>query len=341
MPKAKPARRANAAAAAPTDTAPDVDDGAGDITALRALRARLPANSDVLTRAFTRQFPAARCLATGLETRGDAVLRESVRVVLDAERKLGDSASVGYDRTRLRHLLDCVTALGELVREQNLARGTTGLRRTEQSRAQAEARTVRATLVQKLKAVALGDDKATAAVSQALAATDATVSEAAVLEALAAAAQAWLKRKDPESAALASAHRLERADAEHALTIAAELRQADAALRGAAPSVRDSPEVNRCEGRVILEVGVLDDALLAAKLLDPSITELPLGRALRRVLRSHGSSAKAHGADGGGAPGAAAGDGAGAATPGSDVGAGSTKPGAVRSGRRKRGRRGS
>jgi hypothetical protein len=280
MPRTQSVRRA-VAPAAPADPV-----AASEISALSALRARLPPNSDVLTRAFVRQFPPAKCVTTGQSTRGNAVLREGIRVVLEAERTLGAHPSLGYDRTRLRHLVDCVVELGEKVRAQNLAHGTTALRRTEKVHAQAEARTVLATLSQKLAAVSLGDAAASAALGQAHAAVDPTVPEAAVLEALAAAGDAWLARTDPESAALAGAHHLERGDTERARAVAAVLREVDAALRGAAPTVRDSPEVNRCEGRVILEVGVLDAAVLAAKTLDASVPELPLGTALRRMLRS-------------------------------------------------------
>lgn len=294
---AAPKARARAAAeplkpALPEAAAPAEGDDA-DPGILDALLARLQPLDGGAADAFRAQFADAECDAAGAETRAPRVYAEAIRAVAGVDGVLAQhGGAIRYGATRLRFLVECVDALGECVAAQTAAQGSSADARKDRERAEAEASEARADLLHTLDLVAGKLPAARADLDAARGTSRSPAATVASLAALADLAAAWLERKDPTLQVLVRAHNLTRADATRATRAATRLEKTQRAALQAQSPANDAPATNRAEGRVLLELGVLDDALRYARAKNRLVPELKLGATLRRALRGRPRSAK-------------------------------------------------
>jgi hypothetical protein len=242
--------------------------------------------------AFLRQWSDADCDAAGAGTKAPDTLREATRAVIGVDVVLAEhAAAVRYGLPRFRFLLEAVRDVRDLVEAQQ--RGPDP--RSELEQAKAAGLAARQELYDVLEPIVgkAGKEALTTAYGRA----DTPQTLGLALGALAAIASDWLSRKDADSKALVQSHYLGQADVDEAERAAARLDRAQEALtRGASPA-RDTPAINRAEGRMLLELDLLRRALERGHEKNRLIPQLVLGPVLRRLWRL-GKAAAAAATDG-------------------------------------------
>lgn len=287
--------------------------------------------------AFRSRFSEARCERTGGETRSKGVLGDGTRwAPLMAKAVALGSDALLYDETRLAFFLECLLSLHAAREVERRRRGGATTNTVALELARATAAAARKALLDSLEAIACAnevDGPALDDVRGTMADDDATVRS---LGSLADYADAWLAKKDGISKRLVASAKLVPAKVAAARDAAAKLAAAAAAatMGGVVGAERDTPAINRIEGRVLEEMRVAMNAFAAAVDVDERIPRLNPGPATRRVLLGRSASTRLAGdGSGDGAPANAPG-GASPAAPGG--GAAPALVGPAKAARRKR-----
>lgn len=263
------------------------------------LLAELPALTAAEKRVFLAQHPPSRCDAMGGRTKSEGVLKEArahAAVIAKALRKHPVELR-RYGRARFAWLLTCVAALDDARDAQQATDGSTTAAKDRAARAEATARALREDLLDALTTIAEGnpdDERALATATGSLMGAPALV---ASLRGLSALARAWLDRDTEDAKVLAASVSLTLADVEAAEAAAGALEEAagDSTIEGRA-AVKDTPSVNRAEGRVLLELRLAMRAFERAHERNKEIPRLPSGAATRQAFDRR-SAAKAGAAE--------------------------------------------
>jgi hypothetical protein len=258
------------------------------VTVERRLLAELPALSNAERRAFEAQFSAAKCDAMGGRTKSEGVLREvreHAAVIAKALRKHPGELR-RYGRARFAWLLTCIAALDDARDAQLAADGSPRAARDRIVRVTAAAKVAREDLLDALTTIAEGHEADEQALAAAAGSVTGTFALLRSLRGLALLGREWLGRDSEEAKALAASVSLSLADldvAEEAAD-ALEVASGDRTMEGRI-TFRDTPSVNRAEGRVLLELRLAMRAFARAHERNKEIPALYPGGATRGVLR--------------------------------------------------------
>lgn len=233
-----------------TDTEPDAG-------TLAKIRRSLPAPSEVERRAYRSQFPDAFCEEKGKLTKGRGALREARRWVVQIfkNRAQPGGDTVRYPPQRLHYLMDCVDALAAALDKQEADQGKAGRLKSGASQAEQEARALAEELHDDLSDVAGEREAEKADLAQATRGEMRTADDVqARLKSLAHLSRQWLASGDETLRALLSTYQVTEASATAADEMAAQLADKGTAASGERVEPRDTPPVNRAEGRVTQEM---------------------------------------------------------------------------------------
>jgi len=252
----KPAKAAKAAKAAPA--------AHGKVPSVAELKARWPVLSDKETEAFESLIGDAQADDLGRRTRSQDVLREAARwagIIDEALRSYGDGALKDYSPRRFAYYLLATGELTEAIAAETRRAGEskrTGAEATRSLATRARKETIeRLSTFAGMRPVernaldeAAGPDQDHAAALGG--GVDLLVRS---LRALAYLEVDWLERNDPASQVLAENAGLSHDDALELRSFAEALstRKLAAALAGP-PAAKDTPTLNRLEGRVLFEM---------------------------------------------------------------------------------------
>jgi hypothetical protein len=255
--------------------------------------------------AFHRLFAAAQCDAMGARTKSAGVVKDAVAWVPIIDKALGRFPAElrRYGQARFAWLLECILALVDARAAQQADGDGVPAARTNAARARAAAKDAQGELVDALETLGEQADL----VAQALAAPVGAVSEdealVSTVGAVASLARAWLSKSDAESKALVASVGLTLGEIESAENAAAELGAAIGAKALAGRlDFRDSPAVNRAEGRVLLEMRTAMRLFASAHDKNKLVPKLVPGPATRHVLGRKAAGQAAEAAPGEPAP---------------------------------------
>lgn len=251
-----------------------------------------PALTAAQRQAFAARFSEPACEAMGGKTKSDGVLRDALEwagVMARALRKHPDVLR-RYAGARFTWFLECVGQLIDAREAQASAGDTTGLARAREERARKAALAARTELIEALETLVEGDAEAEAALDGTVGSVEKNDALVSSLRGLSSLAGEWLARSDAASRALVesaglSLHEVGAGEEAADALIAAS---ADKTLEGQV-IVRDVPEVNRAEGRVLLEMRTALRVFGQAHEKDRRVPRLVPGKATRSVLGSRTS----------------------------------------------------
>jgi hypothetical protein len=251
--KNKPSKKAPAAeeAQAAVLDASHVD------AALKKFLAQHPAISDAQRAAYSALIDPEQADELGKRTRAADVRDEAIRwaAQMDGALRMYPGAFRRYSPARFVHFLECTRTLHKVIRAEDEKRSKVKVARgTAESERQA-ALDARKDVISALRTYAGQRPKERQELKQATGVTDSLENLAKSIAALVALGQRWLGRQDETSKILATEANLT-ADVLQAATDAAAglgTATADALAEGHARS-KDTPPINRAEGRVLLEM---------------------------------------------------------------------------------------
>jgi hypothetical protein len=240
----------------------------GALAAPATLLGRLPTLDTDHRAAYLSQFTDAECTSLGEKTRSAAVRAAALAWAAEATPTLlGPHAKeIDYAPKRLAWLVELITSL-DAERSAGLQKNTLQSSvRSERDVSRVKGQELKQRLAQKLSRVVKGNAVAT----QNLAAVGATATDeelAGALTNLARLTDGLLKSADKGVAILAETANVTAADADAARAAARSLGQSrdSVALGGRAHGDRDTPEINRVEGRVLHELVFLRNAFDEAR----------------------------------------------------------------------------
>lgn len=277
----KPTKAANASQAAPPVTRAD--------TVLQALSSKQDALSNDERALFAARYSDAKCEAKGVGTRSEGVLSEALGWAPTIDKALASFPVElrRYHRARFAWYLECVRKLAEARTLQQAKGGAAVVLKTAVDQAMKAALAARKEVVDSLEELVEGDEVEEAALSGALGSTDRPDRLVESMGSVCAYAHRWLARTDAASKTRVKWAGLTLAEVQSAENAAATLAQATAGktLEGAV-IVRDSPAVNRIEGRVLLEMRAAMRVFNKANALHKQIPKLVPGDATRSALIS-------------------------------------------------------
>jgi hypothetical protein len=260
---------------------------AADLLTVTSTLAALPPLTDVQRKAFEGQFSVERCDKAGVRTKAADVLADGVAWVPIIHKTLTAQSDAvrRYRLSRFVWLLESLQALASAIEAQK-----TGVGSVEEARKRAEnaynaAAAMREDLLLVLGTLA-GDTEAD---RNALETARGKVTDAntlaASLKSLATLAGQWLKREDAAAKALVESVDLTKADIDKAHRDADELIAAtsSASVEGKR-EVRDTPPVNRIEGRVLLEMQLVMGIFESAHKRNKMVPRLIPGAGTRSFL---------------------------------------------------------
>lgn len=257
---------------------------------LDRLAADQPRLTDTQRRAFLGQFSEAQCDELGGRTKAALVHGDALAWAALIDKNLRERAGVlrRYTRQRFAWYLECVGTLADAIEGQRAAQGRSAHGRGSVDKAREAGLLARAELAEALAILAGGDDARQLDVVAAQGDAGTSEALAASLRALSDLANGWLERFDMESHALVASVGLSRADVESALDCAGELTAESDPHRLASPrsALRDTPAVDRAEGRVLLEMRLVMRVFSAAHERTRLVAPLVPGPGTRAVLRA-------------------------------------------------------
>lgn len=286
-----------------------------DMSLVSRLAAQWPRITEVQQRAFESHYSDASCDRMGGKTKAYLVIREALSwaAVIDRELRKPYAGLIRYHALRFGWYLECVTRLGAALEDQASTYGMAGSARRLQERTFAEARLLDEELRRTIREAAGEIPGLRDEVAKLPPPGDTPDEVTQALEALAARIEAWHAREDEVLGTLLMSYNLSAGDAGQAREAALRLTRAYEDTRGDRVESRDSPTVNRIEGRVLFEMRTVKRAFDAAKRKNKLVARLVPGRGTRNVLaRRTGSEESQEDGDGmasGGAGGTAAGGG--------------------------------
>ena len=286
---AKASARRRGATAKPTrEPRPTAASAAASGGDLAELLSDLPRITDADREAFRAQFSDEECVALGQRTRAPAVAKEASRwaMTMHAALRAYPNALRRYGAMRFVWFLECVRALEQEVLAQASSRTRESLLDTGIDLARVAAIAVRNDLRETLALLA-GNDRldrdALATAEGTHPANDAAL--ASSLRALADLAHSWLSRTDGRAKSLIASVSLTEADVDSARSAASSLEEAASHHEHAGNAkVSDAPDVNRAEGRVLLEMRLARGIFARARQSHRWVPALDPGAATRKVL---------------------------------------------------------
>lgn len=269
-------------------------------TGRAALAAQILSTLEPLTNAqrtaFLRLFSAAKCDEFGAKTKSAAVVKDAVEWAPIIAKALGKCPADlrRYGKARFAWLLECILALVDARAAQEAEGEPVPAVRAGAARAVEAAKDARAELVDALETLHEGDAPALKVLATAAAAVrndDEALADS--VQAVATLARGWLGRMDAESRALVASVGLTLGEVESAENAAATLAASVGATTLAGRlDFRDSPVVNRAEGRVLCEMRTAMRLFASAHDRNKLVPKLAPGAGTRHVLGKHPTVAK-------------------------------------------------
>lgn len=254
---------------------------------LQAIAPKWPALTSEDRDLFLSKYSVDKCERAGSTTKSEGVLSDALgwAPLIDKALTAHPAQLRRYSGERFSWYLACVQGLANERALQQTKGGDAALQKTAVVRAEKAALEARAELVESLEELVEGDEAAEEALSRALGATDRADRIVESIVALVAVARGWLSRTDVRSKLAVKHSGLRAADVDATELAGRSLAAAAAGknLEGAL-LVRDSPEVNRAEGRVLLEMRAAMRVFNRANARDKRIPKLVPGAATRGFL---------------------------------------------------------
>ncbi len=237
--------------------------------------------------AFRTLMSDVQAADLGKKTRAADVLEEGVRwmVRMDPALRTYPGALDGYSPERFTWYLDCLAALDDAIEQEGARRKRVGVARATASSNRETAIAARDVLASRMQTFAGRRVPEREALAAAIGTADTPDNLTASLVALVRLSRKWLAEKDETSIFLVKAAHLT-ADVIDAAAQAADalaVKSADASLEGQARA-KDSPDMNRAEGRMLSEMFEAGRLFGEANARSPLVPKLSPGRAIRHVF---------------------------------------------------------
>lgn len=262
---------------------------------LASLVADQPPLTQVQRAAFAGRYGDAACEALGGQTKSESVLGDAVAwaPIMDKALRKHPNVLRRYGRVRFAWFLACAEALEAARAEQEGRGGAAAASKAAAAKAQAAALAARSDLVETLEELADGNGDDEAALARALGVTDRPDRLVASLRALAGLARGWLAREEAGYKELVASAGLSIVEIEAAETAAEVLAGAAAGVTMEGRVVtRDTPPVNRLEGRLLFEMKAAQRVFERANARTKEVPRLVPGHGTRRVLAPKSRSEK-------------------------------------------------
>jgi hypothetical protein len=252
---------------------------------LTPIREQLVTLTSAQRGAFQSLYTEEQCEAWGTKTKSQGVYDDGCRFALVASTTIFKRPTIviGYSPARLAYLVECLDELATQIAAQkgdsHVASNAAALRAAAEISVSKATRTLR----RKLKAIAGGLPVKRKTIANAASSRDHDVGQ--TLKGLAGLASDWLASTDAHVKVLVKDAALTDADVAAANGAVAALRAArEGKTLGGVDSDRDTPAVNRIEGRVLREMKWAMDCFDEAHEDDSTIARLVPSAATRAVL---------------------------------------------------------
>lgn len=247
-----------------------------------------PPITDVQRAAFEAQFSDERCTDFGTRTRSANVVKDALAFAhtIDEGLRKYPAALRRYGAARFAWLLECIVKL-ERQRDVMIAEGgDIAPARKNVEVAMSKAHEVRRDLIHALEMLTSDHPLDVQELGRAIAAPKGALDLAQSLNDLAKLAYQWIRRTDGESKALVASVDLQQGDVDLAWKAANELHEAlERAAGRKMPTGRDTRDVNKIEGRVLLEMRYAMNAFAHGHSIDPSVPLLVPGPGTKGALQ--------------------------------------------------------
>ncbi len=252
---------------------------------LSEIRVMLPVLSAHRRAALRSLYTEEQCEQWGAKTKSSGVYDDGCRFALVITPSLNKrpDAVVGYTLNRAAWMVECLDSLSTEIAKQNGGTHVAKNAVTLRAAAEVAASKVIRKLRRKLRAVAGGDETNRKAIADGTSSRDHDL--VTTLTGLASTAKSWMASKDAHTKELVDEAKLSDADTASAEGAAKALRAArEGKTLGGIDSDRDTPPVNRAEGRVLREMRWAMECFEEAHEEDSTIPKLVPSAATRSVL---------------------------------------------------------
>jgi hypothetical protein len=264
---------------------------------LAAIAPEWPSLTNAQRAAFAARYVDAKCEEQGGRTKSEGVLSEAIgwAPVMGKALKAHPDALRRYSPERFAWYLACARALADARAVQEAKGDTAAARRAQVAKAEKTALDARRELLETLEELVDGDDAEEKALAVAAGTTEGSDRIVASITALATLARAWLGRTEPHAKELVKAAGLHLAEVEAAEAAGEALAaaSADKTMEGRV-NPRDTPPVNRAEGRMLLEMKAAMRVFARANERNKDVPKLVPGEATRHVLAPRQAKSKAN-----------------------------------------------
>lgn len=253
---------------------------------LASIRKLHKAPTEIQRKAYRSQFSDEFCDGMGTKTRAELVLREVLGwvVALDDKKRKPNGSLIHYSGPRIIWMLDCAEQLRDELEQQKARAGDVLAIKSAAEQAEANARRLLQEIREVLEAVAEERKEEKNEYERKKTKTKAAEDVAARLAALSDLGQRWRRRKDEVFQVLIEEHGLTEDLVERGAQAAKRLQDSRPGARGNRRETKDTPSVNRIEGRVLAEMRVAMKAVARANRTDKTITLLVPGPGTRAAL---------------------------------------------------------
>jgi hypothetical protein len=246
-----------------------------------------PPITDVQRSAFQQQFADDRCIEWGTRTQSANVVKDALAFAhaIDEGLRKYPGALRRYSSARFVWFLECIVELDTQRHLMQTGKDGSSSSKKSADLALLKATDVRKDLVHTLEMLTGDHPLDQQELQRAASIGDKPGDVADSLNALAKLADGWLRRTDGESKALVASVDLQRGDVDLAWNAASDLHDAlDAAAGRARVTGRDTRDVNKIEGRVLLEMRYAMTAFERAHETNPSVPVLVAGSGTRHAF---------------------------------------------------------
>ena len=254
---------------------------------LSTLSPQWPALTTAQRTTYAARYPNARCEEMGTRTRSEGVVADALSwaPLMAKTLKAHPETLRRYSAERFSWFLTCTRALVDERTLQQTKGGAIATAKIQAGQAQSAALAARAELLETLEELVDGNEGEESALSAAVGTIDRPDRIVTSIGDLAALARGWLKRADDPSQELIKSAGLTLAEVETAETAAEALASAgaDKTLEGRV-ELRDTPPVNRVEGRLLFEMKAALRVFNRANARNKDVPKLTPGDATRAVL---------------------------------------------------------
>jgi hypothetical protein len=268
-----------------------------------------PALTHAQRTAFTARYSDAKCDDMGGRTKSEGVLKDALAwaPIMSGALSKHPMALRRYSPARFAWFLECIAGLSDARAQQETRGGAVATSKLLAEQAQRTALASREALFETLEELVDGNADEEKALRTAAGTTESPDKIGASITALAQLARGWLGRKDGSSKALVEAVGLTLAEVESAESARAALASATAgATMEGRLTPRDTPPVNRAEGRLLCEMKAAMRVFARANARSRDVPKLVPGPATRGVLAPRAGKATDKSTEPPGEPAAAA-----------------------------------